>query len=53
MSGSPSSGSRRLSSPVDEAGVALERALFEVKKVVVGQDRMVERMLVALLARGH
>ena len=58
MSGSPStgsasSGSRRLSSPVDEAGLALERALFEVKKVVVGQDRMVERMLVALLARGH
>ena len=47
------SGSRRLSSPVDEAGAALERALFEVKKVVVGQDRMVERMLVALLARGH
>ncbi len=31
----------------------LERALFEVKKVVVGQDRMVERILVALLARGH
>ena len=31
----------------------LERALFEVQKVVVGQDRMVERMLVALLARGH
>src|SRR4026208_1829371 len=32
---------------------ALERALMEVKKVVVGQDRMVERILVALLARGH
>ena len=32
---------------------ALERAMFEVKKVVVGQDRMVERILVALLARGH
>jgi MoxR-like ATPase len=31
----------------------LERALFEVKRVVVGQDRMVERMFVALLARGH
>ena len=31
----------------------LERALMEVKKVVVGQDRMVERMLVALLSRGH
>src|SRR3954462_2759711 len=32
---------------------ALEQALMEVKKVVVGQDRMVERMLVALLSRGH
>jgi MoxR-like ATPase len=31
----------------------LERALFEVKKVIVGQGHMVERMLVALLARGH
>jgi MoxR-like ATPase len=31
----------------------LERALFEVKRVIVGQDRMVERMLVAILARGH
>ena len=36
-----------------ESAAALERALFEVKKVVVGQDRMVERMLVALLSRGH
>ena len=36
-----------------QAGALLERALFEVKKVVVGQDRMVERMLVALLSRGH
>ncbi|MFW5470065.1 AAA family ATPase [Knoellia sp. CPCC 206435] len=34
-------------------GPALERTLFEVKKVVVGQDQMVERMLVGLLARGH
>ena len=34
-------------------GAALERTLFEVKKVVVGQDHMVERMLVGLLARGH
>jgi MoxR-like ATPase len=31
----------------------LERALFEVKRVVVGQDTMVERLLVGLLARGH
>ncbi|WP_348519336.1 AAA family ATPase [Blastococcus sp. TF02-09] len=31
----------------------MEHALMEVKKVVVGQDRMVERIVVALLARGH
>jgi MoxR-like ATPase len=31
----------------------LERALFEVKRVVVGQDHLVERLMVALLARGH
>jgi MoxR-like ATPase len=40
---------RRL--PPDPA--LLERALFEIKRVVVGQDRLVERMLVGLLARGH
>ncbi len=32
---------------------ALEQALFEVKRVVVGQDLMVERTIVGLLARGH
>jgi MoxR-like ATPase len=31
----------------------LEQALFEVKKVIVGQDRAIERLLVCLLARGH
>ena len=31
----------------------LEQALFEVKRVVVGQDRMIERVFVCLLARGH
>jgi MoxR-like ATPase len=36
-----------------QPGPLLERALFEVKRVVVGQDPMVERMLVGLLARGH
>jgi MoxR-like ATPase len=41
------------SPPVADARAVLERALFEVKKVVVGQDRMVERMMVALLSRGH
>ena len=29
------------------------RVLYEVKKVIVGQDHLLERMLVALLARGH
>lgn len=32
---------------------ALEQALYEVKRTIVGQDLLVERMLVALLARGH
>jgi MoxR-like ATPase len=32
---------------------ALERTIFEVKRVIVGQDRLVERMLVGLLAKGH
>jgi MoxR-like ATPase len=31
----------------------LEDALFQVKRVIVGQDRMVERALICLLARGH
>jgi MoxR-like ATPase len=31
----------------------MERLLYEVKRVVVGQDRFLERVLVALLARGH
>ncbi|MGI8844843.1 MAG: AAA family ATPase, partial [Thermoleophilaceae bacterium] len=32
---------------------ALEEALYEVKRVIVGQDAMLERLLVALLAGGH
>ena len=32
---------------------ALEAALFETKRVVVGQDAMLERLLVALLTGGH
>ena len=31
----------------------LEQTLFEVKRVIVGQGHMVERLLVCLLARGH
>jgi MoxR-like ATPase len=40
--------------PANSASAALlEDALFQVKRVIVGQDRMVERALVCLLARGH
>ena len=42
---------RRASSASSAA--LLEQVLFEVKRVVVGQDRMVERILVCLLAKGH
>jgi MoxR-like ATPase len=31
----------------------LEAALFEIKRVVVGQSRMLERILVCLIAEGH
>jgi MoxR-like ATPase len=31
----------------------MERLLYEVKKVIVGQDHLLERLIVALLARGH
>ncbi|HEX6685299.1 MAG TPA: MoxR family ATPase [Candidatus Limnocylindrales bacterium] len=31
----------------------IEQVLYEVKKVIVGQDALLERLMVALLARGH
>jgi MoxR-like ATPase len=34
-------------------GSPMERVLYEVKKVIVGQDHLLERLIVALLARGH
>ncbi|MCX6050078.1 MAG: MoxR family ATPase [Chloroflexi bacterium] len=34
-------------------GLPMERLLYEVKKVIVGQDYLLERLVVALLARGH
>ncbi len=51
----PNGGASRAGGPSTPAQDAtlLERALFEVKRVIVGQDRMIERMFVALLARGH
>ena len=34
-------------------GSPIEQVLFEVKRLIVGQDRMLERILVGLLAGGH
>ena len=41
--------------PTHHAGVTplMERILYEVKRVVVGQDHFLERVLVAILAQGH
>src|SRR6478752_1587409 len=36
-----------------DVALPMERVLYEVKKVIVGQDHLLERLLVALLARGH
>ena len=39
--------------PARVAHDALENGLFEIKRVIVGQEAMLERVLVALLAGGH
>jgi len=36
-----------------DVATLMERILYEVKKVVVGQDHFLERVLVAILAQGH
>ena len=36
-----------------EPAKLLEQAMFQVRRVIVGQDRMVERLLTALVADGH
>jgi MoxR-like ATPase len=42
-----------LAAGTPEVAAQLERMLVEIKRVVVGQDRVVERLLVAVLSRGH
>ncbi len=37
----------------EDTAALMERVLFEVKRVVVGQDHFLERVLVAILAQGH
>ena len=36
-----------------ENGTPMEQVLYEVKKIIVGQDHLLERLIIALLARGH
>ena len=36
-----------------ELAASLEDALFQIKRVVVGQERLVERAMLALLTGGH
>ena len=36
-----------------ETAALMEQILYEVKRVVVGQDRFLERVMVAMLAQGH
>ena len=37
----------------NDAATLMERVLYEVKRVVVGQDAFLERVMVAMLANGH
>ena len=37
----------------DDPGTGLREALSEIRRVIVGQDAMLERLLVSLLAGGH
>jgi MoxR-like ATPase len=39
--------------PPAEAKERLEQALFEIRRVIAGQEAMLERVLVCLLAQGH
>ena len=36
-----------------DASRLMERILYEVKKIVVGQDHFLERVMIAMLAQGH
>jgi MoxR-like ATPase len=44
---------RQAAMPAAELAASLEDALFQLKRVVVGQERLVERAMLALLTGGH
>ena len=43
----------RLNEAVREEAIQIQTAIDEIRKVIVGQKRLIERMMVALLCRGH
>jgi MoxR-like ATPase len=43
----------RLNEAVREESLEIQQAVAEVKKVIVGQKSLIDRMMVALLCRGH
>src|SRR3989442_889017 len=47
---SPTDAARELAARVP---APIEQILFEVKRLIVGQDRLLERLLIALLSGGH
>lgn len=51
MAGQGSSGA--VPGATREDALLLEKAVYEIKRVIVGQDHLVERMLVGVLAKGH
>ncbi len=42
-----------ITNPTPDTAQLMEQILYEVKRVVVGQDRFLERVMVAILAQGH
>jgi MoxR-like ATPase len=44
---------RTLNEQIEKESIFLQDIITEVKKVIVGQDMMIERILIALLADGH
>ena len=53
MSSDTTPAAYRPPSPADEARRALHDVLLEVKRTIVGQDVLLERMAIAMLAGGH
>ena len=37
----------------EQPNASIEQVLYQVKRIIVGQDILLERMIVALLAKGH